>query len=457
LNEAVARDVDVTFRVRSDKLAVGGAQYVYAVVRRNGNNAYRPKIILNTNGSVAVHAGVLVNNSESSVAPSVIVPGLTHTANGFIWVRSEVTGASPTTIRVKAWAGDQPEPSGWHFSATNSNAAVQIAGGVGLRAYMSSTNAPITFGFDDYRVTSGGDAPPPPPPLPPTADFSFSQQAGTLTVNFSDTSSGSPTAWSWSFGDGTSSSQQNPSKTYATAGDYSVSLTASNAGGSDSVTKQVTVVQPPSSTTYASDSFGRTVSNSWGSASTGGSYSLEGTSSNFSVGGGVGNIVLPTSGATRAALLNAVSAQDVDIAFRVRSDKLAVGGAQYVYAVARRNGGNAYRPKIILNTNGTVAVHAGVVVNNSESSVAPAVTVPGLTHTANGFIWVRAQLSGSSPTTIRVKAWADGQAEPAGWHFTATNSTAVVQTAGGVGLRAYISSTNVPITFGFDDFRVTSP
>jgi hypothetical protein len=65
-----------------------------------------------------------------------------------------VTGASPTTIRVKAWADGQPEPSSWQFAATNSTAAVQGAGSVGLRVYMSSTNAPVTFGFDDFSVTT---------------------------------------------------------------------------------------------------------------------------------------------------------------------------------------------------------------------------------------------------------------------------------------------------------------
>jgi hypothetical protein len=129
-----------------------------------------------------------------------------------------------------------------------------------------------------------------------------------------------------------------------------------------------------------------------------------------------------------------------------------------VYGIVRRNGNHAYRPKIILAPNGTIAVHCGVVVNNSESSVAPAVTVPGLTQAVNSYVWVRAQVTGSSPTTIRVKAWADGQAEPGNWQFTATNSTSVVQGPGGVGLRLYMSggTSNAPVTFGFDDFRVTA-
>jgi hypothetical protein len=125
------------------------------VTRRDGNNAYRPKIILRSDGTVAAHAGVLISNSESSVAPAVTVPGLTQVAGGVIWVRAQVTGANPTTIRVKAWADGQPEPSVWHFEATNSAPAVQGPGGVGLRVYIGTTvsNSPVLFEFDDFVVT----------------------------------------------------------------------------------------------------------------------------------------------------------------------------------------------------------------------------------------------------------------------------------------------------------------
>lgn len=74
---------------------------------------------------------------------------------------------------------------------------------------------------------------------PPTADFSGSPTSGTepLTVSFSDLSTGSPTSWSWNFGDGGTSTQQNPSHTFATAGNYTVALTATNGNGSNTATK----------------------------------------------------------------------------------------------------------------------------------------------------------------------------------------------------------------------------
>jgi len=87
---------------------------------------------------------------------------------------------------------------------------------------------------------------------PPVADFTAS--ATTIfegeTVDFTDLSSNDPTSWSWSFTGGTpaTSTLQNPQITYATAGSYNVSLTATNAGGSDTETKTayitVTVLPP---------------------------------------------------------------------------------------------------------------------------------------------------------------------------------------------------------------------
>lgn len=54
-----------------------------------------------------------------------------------------------------------------------------------------------------------------------------------LTVHFTDMSTNAPASWNWNFGDGTTISNQHPVHTYLTVGRYLVSLTVSNAGGSD--------------------------------------------------------------------------------------------------------------------------------------------------------------------------------------------------------------------------------
>jgi PKD repeat protein len=88
-------------------------------------------------------------------------------------------------------------------------------------------------------------------PAPPSAAFSATPVTGTapLAVSFTDTSTGSPTSWSWNFGDGGTSTAQNPTHTYRAAGKYTVSLTVSNASGSDTLTRTdyVAVTTPPPS------------------------------------------------------------------------------------------------------------------------------------------------------------------------------------------------------------------
>ena len=73
---------------------------------------------------------------------------------------------------------------------------------------------------------------------PPVADFSAAPLSGQapLTVDFTDLSTNQPVTWNWSFGDGNTSTEQNPSHTYASAGTYDVSLTVSNGGGDDTKT-----------------------------------------------------------------------------------------------------------------------------------------------------------------------------------------------------------------------------
>jgi PKD repeat protein len=66
-----------------------------------------------------------------------------------------------------------------------------------------------------------------------------------LLVTFTDQSTGSPTSWNWNFGDGsTQSTQQNPTHTYSAAGDYTVTLTASKSGSSDTATCLISVMPP---------------------------------------------------------------------------------------------------------------------------------------------------------------------------------------------------------------------
>jgi PKD repeat protein len=79
----------------------------------------------------------------------------------------------------------------------------------------------------------------PPAVTTPIADFTGTPTSGTasLSVAFTDTSANTPTAWAWDFGDGGTSTSQNPTHSYTTSGVYTVTLIASNSGGSDTKTR----------------------------------------------------------------------------------------------------------------------------------------------------------------------------------------------------------------------------
>jgi PKD repeat protein len=75
--------------------------------------------------------------------------------------------------------------------------------------------------------------------LPSQTDFTATPTSGPnpLTVTFTDRSAGGPSLWLWDFGDGHASTLQNPVHTYASAGSFTVSLTATGIGGAVIMTK----------------------------------------------------------------------------------------------------------------------------------------------------------------------------------------------------------------------------
>ena len=85
----------------------------------------------------------------------------------------------------------------------------------------------------------------------PTANFNASTtNTCSGVVQFNDLSLNGPTSWSWDFGDGGTSTQQNPSHTYTTSGQFTVTLIASNSNGSDThvLTNYITVNLPSAPT-----------------------------------------------------------------------------------------------------------------------------------------------------------------------------------------------------------------
>ena len=93
---------------------------------------------------------------------------------------------------------------------------------------------------------------------PPIADFTATPTTVYVgeTVSFTDMSTNNPTSWNWSFSGGTptSSTTQNPQIVYNSPGTYNVSLTVSNAFGTDTKTKTDYIhVSTPSIVNFTAD------------------------------------------------------------------------------------------------------------------------------------------------------------------------------------------------------------
>jgi gliding motility-associated-like protein len=73
----------------------------------------------------------------------------------------------------------------------------------------------------------------------PVAEFSADKTSGcgSLVVQFTDQSTNSPSSWSWNFGNGATSTLQNPVIAYGVTGTFTVTLIATNASGSNTITK----------------------------------------------------------------------------------------------------------------------------------------------------------------------------------------------------------------------------
>jgi len=449
-------DTEVRVGVALNEAQTGGGTYVSVVGRRiSATTDYRVKLKYASTGVVTEVLEQVTNNVETALK-SVVVPGVTYTPGMLLDVRLQVTGTSPTTLNSMVWANGTTQPAAWQATATDSTAGLQVGGAVSLITYLSgsATNAPENASFSSYWAgpthVSGTNT-------PPTAAFSSSSSnlIASFNAGASSDSDGTIASYAWNFGDGSTGTGIAPTHTYATGNTYSVTLTVTdNQGATGTVTNPITVTAAGGITPFATDSFGRTVASGWGTADSGGAWTISGGAANFSVGGGTGNINLATAGMSASSALTSVTSTDTEVRAGVALNEAQTGGGTYVSVIGRRISSTSdYRVKLKFASTGVVTEVLESVVGGTETGL-KTVVVPGVTYAPGMVLNVRLQVTGTSPTTLSSMVWAAGTTQPTTWQATTTDSTSILQVAGAVGVLAYLSgsATNAPETASFSTF-----
>ena len=188
----------------------------------DGNDRWMGSVAMNGSGDIAVGYSV----SGTSTYPSIRIAGQTtgNSGTGILDIdETSIKEGSYSQSGVNRWGDysimsvDPSDDNTFWYTQEYSN------GGWNWHTQIASFN---------YGV---------PVIVAPIADFEGNPTsvAEGGTVSFTDLSQNNPTSWSWSFpgGDPDNSTVENPTVVYPLAGDYSVTLTATNSAGSDDITK----------------------------------------------------------------------------------------------------------------------------------------------------------------------------------------------------------------------------
>jgi len=186
-----------------------------------------------TAGSYTVTLTVSGQSGTDTLSRTNYITAYTPVQAGFS--AAPTSGVAPLEVSFTNLASGDYTDSLWHF-------------GDGLTSTQDSPNH--TYATSDiYDITLTVSGPGGTDTLirtdyiavyePVAAAFTATPTSGAapLEVIFTNASTGDYTDSLWTFGDGATSTQAHPSHTYSTAGVYTVSLTVSGAGGSNTETK----------------------------------------------------------------------------------------------------------------------------------------------------------------------------------------------------------------------------
>ncbi|MEW1719772.1 hypothetical protein [Streptomyces sp. NPDC093109] len=202
------------------------------------------------------------------------------------------------------------------------------------------------------------------------------------------------------------------------------------------------------------DLFSRTLSGTWGTATTGQLWTQAGgLSTDRAVTGGRGTITLPdpaTISTVRFQQLTDAGITDCEIRVRMSSSVVATGASLVPGVLMRCESlSNFYRARIHFGTGGLLYV--SVTRDTTQIGDNPQLT----TYAAGDEFELRVRLTGH---TVQMRVWPVGAIEPDIWHHTVTITTNTIP-AGTIGVTgsAFAGMSNASPVLRYDNFEVVTP
>lgn len=204
-------------------------------------------------------------------------------------------------------------------------------------------------------------------------------------------------------------------------------------------------------TTIATDGFDRTAGSGWGSAPTGGAWTVLGGSGS-SVGSGNGVVSGVTGGRSFRAYLGSTSVADATVQ---ASFVVPTTGEVYLNTEARRQpSGSAYRGRVRIAADRRLHAEAIRYTGSGTGDILAAVTLPGVA-AAGQAVTVKLSVSGTNPVSVRTKAYLTGTAEP-GWQAVYDDTAATrIAASGAVGVGGDNATGNPAVTMTTQSMTAT--
>jgi PKD repeat protein len=151
LGDVSSATTDVLTTVSLSSAPTGGGTYVYVTGRRvAGQGEYRVRVRFLADGTVALALSRLTGTTESFPGGETTVPGLTVAPGTPVDVRVRVSGTGTTTVGASVWTASGTEPATPQRTWTDTTAALQAPGAVGITAHTPSDSTAATV----VRVTA---------------------------------------------------------------------------------------------------------------------------------------------------------------------------------------------------------------------------------------------------------------------------------------------------------------